>query len=166
MHIPHFERIRLMEEKIAAFRAPMQASIVGALGIAFLPAELEGTGPDARLVVRASMPCDERTCQPFGYLSGGASLALAETLAGYGSMLLLENGERPVGATVSANHVSGLKKGKIAQGVATLVHLGRTTHVWNVDIVDPAEGRLVSTARVLNHILPGEEAKNLPGSPS
>ena len=160
MNIPTLAQIRAMEEKIAALGTPMQASIVGTLGITFLPAELEGA--DANLVVRATMPCDERTCQPFGYLSGGASLALAETLAGYGSMLLLAMGERPVGATMSANHVSALKRGRMAQGVATLLHLGRTTHVWNVDIVDAEDGRLVSTARVLNHILPGEEPKTFP----
>ena len=56
--------------------------------------------------IEAVMPVDERTCQPFGFLHGGASLALAETLAGVGSMLLLGDDEYAVGAEVTGNHVA------------------------------------------------------------
>ncbi len=155
------EHIRAMEEHFSSLRELVQESIVGALRIDFLPSETE-FGPDGTegLVVQACMPVDENTCQPFGFLSGGASLALAETLAGYGSMLLLEQGLRPLGASVSANHVSALAKGSLALGIARPLHLGRSTHVWNVDIVEyGCEDHLVSTARVLNHILPKPQAR-------
>lgn len=130
--------------------------IVGALGISFLGSDPMGASePGAPgWALLADMPVDERTCQPYGYLSGGASLALAETLAGYGSALFLPATHKPVGVTVSANHVSAAPVGHTVQGRATLVHKGRTTHVWNVDITDTDTGRLISTARVLNQILP------------
>ena len=130
--------------------------LVGALGIRLVGSDPQGSNepgsPDWALL--AQMPVDERTCQPYGFLSGGASLALAETLAGYASALLLPDTLKPVGVTVTANHVSAAPVGHTVQGRATLVHLGRTTHVWNVDITDTDTGRLISTARVLNQILP------------
>lgn len=133
---------RLLEER---------PSILGALGISF-------DTPSRPEEVRGRMPVDERTCQPYGCLSGGASLALAESLAGWGSALLLSGDEKPVGVSVSANHVSAAPRGGRVVGTASLVHRGRTTHVWNVDIRDEATDRLVSTVRVLNHIVPVQAA--------
>ena len=124
-----------------------------ALGMAFYPVD-----PDASPVVaRADMPVDGRTGQPFGFLSGGASLALAETLAGYGSVAILPEGRKPVGGSVSASHVSAVPMGQQVHAVATLLHRGRSTHLWNVDVL-AEDGRLVSTARVLNHIISLEGA--------
>ncbi|MDO5536191.1 MAG: PaaI family thioesterase [Desulfovibrionaceae bacterium] len=126
-------------------------SIVTTLGITFLsPASFEGEEGE----VRATMPADDATCQPFGYLSGGAMLALQESLAGIGSVLRLPPALKPVGASVTANHVSGKAKGGLVLGRATLLHEGRSTHLWNVDVLDGESGRLISTARVLNHIIP------------
>ena len=154
------ERERLLAQNAKA----LENTLVGALGMRFLPVELAGEmGADAPvdpllLRVCALMDVDGRTCQPFGYLSGGASLALAETLAGYASMLLLAPGLVPVGAQVSANHVHALAVGETVRASARLVHLGRSTHVWNVDITREAGAvetpELVSTARVLNHLGP------------
>lgn len=158
--------IRTMEAHSRAHKALLDASLVGSLGIVFLPvadADIPAEDSGACFTVRATMPADARTCQPFGFLSGGASLALAETLAGWGSMLTLQPGERPVGASVSANHVCSLEKGRQALATASLLHHGRTTHVWNVDITDAETGRLISTARVLNHILsPREQVQPVP----
>ena len=106
-------------------------------------------------VVKASMPVDVRTsrpCEPNDILNGGASLALAETVAGYGSLHLCTEIEMPVGIQISANHLSMVAVGHTVYATATLIHGGRTQHVWNVDIVSD-EDKLVSTVRVTNLII-------------
>lgn len=126
-----------------------QGSLLDALGIIILPCD--GTGDTT--TVQAEMPADERTCQPYGFLSGGASLALEESLAGYGSARLLPATQKPVGSCISAQHVAPVAYGGRVKATASLLHQGRTTHLWNVDVCDD-QGRLISTARILNHILP------------
>ncbi len=102
--------------------------------------------------VEATMPVDERTCQPWGVLHGGSSLAFAETIAGIGSRLHCKGGEIAVGMQVSGNHVSSALLGDTVTGRATIIHQGRSSHVWNVDIITKA-GKLVSSVRVINSIL-------------
>lgn len=102
--------------------------------------------------VKAIMPVDARTCQPFGILNGGASLALAEIVAGHGSVPLCSPDQMPCGIQVSANHVRMVRTGSYVEATGRLIHRGRTSHIWNVDITDP-EGRLVSTARIVNQIV-------------
>ena len=102
--------------------------------------------------VKATMPVDARTCQPFGILNGGASLALAEIIAGHGSVPLCSPDQMPCGIQVSANHVRMVRTGSYVEATGRLIHRGRTSHIWNVDITDP-EGRLVSTARIVNQIV-------------
>lgn len=104
--------------------------------------------------VEATMPVDHRTCQPFGILNGGASLALAEMVAGHGSVPLCTPNEMPCGIQVSANHVGMVRVQEGAYVIAkgTLIHRGRTSHIWNVDIVTP-ENKLISTARIVNQIV-------------
>lgn len=102
--------------------------------------------------VKATMPVDARTCQPFGVLNGGASLALAEIVAGHGSVPLCSPDQMPCGIQVSANHVRMVRTGSYVEATGRLIHRGRTSHIWNVDITDP-EGRLVSTARIVNQIV-------------
>ncbi len=99
--------------------------------------------------VEGTMPVDERTCQPFGFLHGGASLAFAETISGVGTMAIIGPGKRAVGQQVSGNHVSSAPVGDTVKGVATLIHQGRSSHVWNVDILSQTDGRLISSVRVL-----------------
>lgn len=130
------------------FSAP---SLITQLGITFLPQDQDELKNGT---VQAVMPCDEKTCQPFGFLSGGAMLALEETLAGYGSVLRLPENLKPVGGSVMASHVAAKPKGGQVRGRATLIHEGRTTHLWNVDVFDMETGRLLSTGRILNHIIP------------
>ena len=101
--------------------------------------------------VRARLRVEEKVCQIFGFLSGGASLALAETLAGFGSLALCGEHESPLGIQVSANHVRAVPMGGEVTATASILHQSRGIHVWNVDIVDD-EGRLVSTCRVTNRI--------------
>lgn len=121
-------------------------SMIGNLGIE-VTEEKEG-------FVRAKMPVNDRTSQPFGVLCGGASLAFAEILAGYGSYLTLPEGFIPVGSSVFGNHVSSVKKGPgvFVYAEASALHLGKSTHLWNVDI-KTEEGRLVSSVRVTNFIV-------------
>lgn len=102
--------------------------------------------------VKATMPVDARTCQPFGILNGGASLALAEIVAGHGSVPLCSPDQMPCGIQVSANHVRMVRTGSYVEATGRLIHRGRTSHIWNVDITDP-EGRLVSTARIVNQFV-------------
>lgn len=103
--------------------------------------------------VEASMPVDERTFRPGGFLHGGANLALAETVAGLGSMLEIDPEEFDVlGIQVSANHIGSAAGGTTVFARAEVVHCGTQTHVWNVEIRN-GNGKLVSTARVTNMIV-------------
>ena len=102
--------------------------------------------------VEAVMPVEKRVCQPFGLLHGGASLALAESVAGQGSLAVCEADEIPVGVQVSGNHLSSVKEGDRVHAIGTLLHKGRSTHVWNVDIL-ASDGKLVSSVRVVNNLV-------------
>lgn len=99
----------------------------------------------------ARMRVDERNRQPFGFLSGGASLALAENLAGVGSSALCE-GCACVGIEVSGSHVKAVAEGDTVTAYGRLLHAGRTLHVWQVDIRNSA-GELISSVRVTNYIM-------------
>lgn len=118
-------------------------SMIGLLGITFTDVQ-----PDN---IRATMPVNSKTCQPNGWLHGGASLALAESMAGAGSYLLVDREQFNVlGLQVSGNHVSSINKG-LLQANAQLIHKGKTTHVWDVKITDENH-KLISTVRVTNII--------------
>ena len=115
-----------------------------ALGMEFL-----STPEDDMCIAR--MQVDERNRQPFGFLSGGASLALAENVAGVGSSALCP-GCACVGIEVSGSHVKAVAEGDTVTAYARLLHRGTTLHVWNVDIKDTA-GDLISNVRVTNYII-------------
>ncbi len=102
--------------------------------------------------VEAVMVVNERTRQPFGILHGGAALALAETVAGLGSMLVLGEGGTAVGMQVSGSHVSSAHDGEQVRAVATPVHIGFRTHVWNVEVEEVRSARRISTIRVTNMV--------------
>lgn len=133
-----------MERKNSYEIPDMPHTLIGSLGIRFT---LVAEG-----LVKATMPVDERTCRPGGILNGGASVALAETIAGHGSVPLCDADHTPCGIQVSANHVKMAPVGSIVEGTARLIHRGRTMHVWNVDVTLP-DGTLISTARVVNLIV-------------
>lgn len=99
----------------------------------------------------ARMKVDERNRQPFGFLSGGASLALAENVAGVGSSSLCP-GCSCVGIEVSGSHVRAVSEGDEVTAFARLQHRGNTLHVWQVDIKNSA-GELISTVRVTNYVI-------------
>lgn len=100
---------------------------------------------------KARMKVDHRNRQPFGFLSGGASLALAENLAGVGSLALCP-GKISVGINVSGSHVKAVLEGDVVEATARLLHKGRTLHTWQIDI-ENSEGELISSVTVTNYIM-------------
>ena len=114
-------------------------TLIDTLGIEFLSA-IKGE-------VVAKMPVDSRTIQPFKLLHGGASLALAESVASVGSSMLVDTSKSlVVGVEVNGNHLRGVKSGFV-RATARIVHQGMRTHVWNVEIVDDSN-RMVMVGRV------------------
>lgn len=102
--------------------------------------------------IKARMPVDKRTFQPDGILHGGASLALAETVAGLGSALLVDLKLFNVrGAQVSANHVGTARSGWVI-AEAKLIHKGKNTHVWDVNITSDQD-KAVSICRITNFVV-------------
>lgn len=99
----------------------------------------------------ARMKVDERNRQPFGFLSGGASLALAENVAGVGSSSLCD-GCTCLGIEVSGSHMKAVLEGDTVTALARLLHSGKKLHVWQVDIRNEA-GELISSVRVTNFII-------------
>lgn len=86
--------------------------------------------------ITASMAVDHRTHQPFGLLHGGASVVLAETLGSMASFLCIDTTKfYCVGLEVNANHLRGVRSGRVS-AVARPVHIGRTTHVWDIRLTD------------------------------
>ncbi|MGB2079505.1 MAG: hotdog fold thioesterase [Vibrio sp.] len=93
-----------------------------------------------------TMPVDSRTHQPMGLLHGGASVVLAETLGSLAANLCVDEQHYCVGLDINANHIRAKHKGFVT-GVATALHLGRSTQVWQIEIKDEAD-RLVCTSRL------------------
>jgi uncharacterized protein (TIGR00369 family) len=103
--------------------------------------------------VVATMPVDHRTRQPFGILHGGASVALAETVASLGGAANVDRNKFvAVGLEINANHLRAVSDGTVT-ATATPIHLGRTTHVWDVRIADE-QGRPVCVSRCTLAIRP------------
>lgn len=121
-----------------------------ALGMEFI------STPDDDMCM-ARMRVDERNRQPFGFLSGGASLALAENLAGVGSSAICP-GKICVGINVSGSHVKAVVEGETVTATARLLQKGRKLHVWTIDIRDSQED-LISTVHVTNNIIPSKKSE-------
>ena len=106
--------------------------------------------------VIATMPVQPKVHQPFGLLHGGASVALAETVASIGAFLsVAEQGMTAVGLEINANHLRGVRDG-IVTATATPIHKGRTTQVWNIEI-KTEEGKMVCISRCTLAIIPGSK---------
>lgn len=100
-------------------------------------------GPD---FLRATMPVNERTHQPFGVLHGGASVALAETVGSLAAMLSVDPNYLVLGQDINANHLRSISSGLVT-ATARPFHLGRSSHVWHIEIRDEQE-RLVCVSRL------------------
>ena len=138
------EKVRSTQIPLDQLNAQAKYALMGNLGIQYTYASEER--------IEATMPVDLRTRQPFGILHGGATLALAETVAGLGSMILCQPDEIVVGMQVSGNHISSAHEGDTVRAVATIVHKGRSSHVWNVDVFT-STNKLVSSIRVVNSVM-------------
>lgn len=109
----------------------------------------------ARVV--ATMPVDDRTRQPFGILHGGASVALAETVASLGGTMNVDLDRfAVVGVEINANHIRAKRDG-VVTGTATPIHVGRSTQVWEIRIVDEEE-RPICVSRCTLAVVPRERA--------
>lgn len=103
--------------------------------------------------IRGRMPVDKRTLQPYGLLHGGASVALAETLGSVAAALVIDHSKYiAVGLEINANHIRGVREGFVT-GTAMPLHIGKTTQVWEIRIVDNRE-KLVCVSRLTVAILP------------
>ena len=125
--------IKPTEVPLDQLNARAKHALMGNLGIQYTYASEDR--------VEATMPVDE-----------GATLALAETVAGLGSMILAKPDEMVVGMQVSGSHMSSAHEGDTVRAVGTIIHKGRSSHVWNVDIFTSTD-KLVSSVRVINSIL-------------
>lgn len=102
--------------------------------------------------LKATMPVDDRTKQPYGLMHGGASAVLAETLGSVASALVLDQTvSLCVGLEINANHIRAARQG-IVTGTATPLHLGASTHVWDIKIHDE-KGKLVCVSRLTVAVL-------------
>ena len=118
--------------------ADLKLGMAAAIGI-----DIIEVSPDK---VVATMPVDERTRQPFGLLHGGASAALAETVASIAAFMNVDpEKQAAVGVELNANHLRSKTEG-VVKATATPLHRGRTLHVWDIRIEDE-EGRLVCASR-------------------
>lgn len=97
------------------------------------------------------VPVDHRTKQPFGLLHGGVSVVLAETLGSIGAYHASPEGYLAVGLDINANHLRSVRSGWV-MGKAKAVHIGRTTHVWQIDLIDESN-QLVCVSRITMAIL-------------
>lgn len=117
---------------------------------AHLGIELTTIGPD---FLQGTMPVDQRTHQPYGLLHGGASCVLAETLGSIGSALVIDQVKFIcVGLEINANHVRSVRSGFVT-GRATALHLGNSTHIWDIKILDEMD-KLVCVSRLTVAVLP------------
>jgi len=128
---------------VEALNARSAGTLMQAIGIEFT--EL-GDG-----YLRATMPVDARTHQPYGLLHGGASVALAETL-GSSAGVLMAGGNAVVGLEINANHLRAVRVGLVT-GTARPLHIGRSTQVWEIRIEDE-RARPVCISRITLAVLP------------
>ena len=117
---------------------------------------IEVTELTAKRVV-ATMPVDNRTRQPFGILHGGASVALAETVASLGAVMNIDR-ERSsaVGVEINANHLRAKSEG-IVTAIGVPIHVGRSTQVWEIRITDES-GKMVCISRCTLAVVPANAA--------
>jgi 1,4-dihydroxy-2-naphthoyl-CoA hydrolase len=127
-------------EKLTAISV---GTAVAHLGIEFLE-----VGDD---FLKARVPVDQRTVQPYGLLHGGVSVVLAETLGSCGAVFAAPEGHRAVGLDINANHLRGVSSGWVT-AIARPVHIGRTTQVWQIEMRNDAD-KLSCVSRITMAVL-------------
>ena len=137
--------IWLQPPDLAALNALSKNTLVELLDIRF-----EAFDDDS---LTASMVVDPRTHQPYGLLHGGASVVLAETLGSTASYLCIDSTRfYCVGLEVNANHLRGLRSGRVL-AVARPLHLGRSTQVWDIRLSGD-DGKLSCVSRLTMAVVP------------
>ena len=115
----------------------------------WLGIEITEVGDD---YLKATMPVDDRTRQPYGLLHGGASVVLAETLGSVGAAFVVDRNKYDcVGLEINANHLRGVREG-IVTGIARPIHIGKTTQVWDIRIHDNRD-KIVCISRITIAVL-------------
>jgi 1,4-dihydroxy-2-naphthoyl-CoA hydrolase len=113
--------------------------------------------------IKARMPVDHRTKQPYGLLHGGASCVLAETIGSVASAMVVDHSRFVcVGLEINANHVRSARDGYVT-GVAEPLHLGGNTHVWDIKIFDEVN-KLICVSRLTVAVIPRKEGSHRPTS--
>lgn len=119
-------------------------TMVGHLGIEFLEVSPQ--------LIKAKMPVDHRTVQPFRILHGGASVALAETLGSIAAQINIDQEKfMAVGLDINANHIKSVRSGFV-YGITKPIHIGRSTHIWEIKITNE-EDKLVCISRLTVSII-------------
>lgn len=138
-----------IKSKVDVLLSNMPENMAQALGIEFTSFKKDE--------IKATMPVNQNTIQPFGILHGGASVALAETLASIGAWLNvnIEN-KTAVGVEINANHMRAMRKGTSVTGVAYPINMGRKIHVWETKIYSP-DDKLVCISRCTLAIVDSRE---------
>jgi uncharacterized protein (TIGR00369 family) len=137
-------RVFRRDTSLEQLNALSEGTAMQPLGIVFTE-----IGPD---YLRATMPVDARTRQPYGLLHGGASVLLAETVGSTAGTLCCADNELCVGIEINANHLVGVRSGEVT-GTARPLHVGGRTQVWEIRIEDDT-GRLVCVSRLTLAVIP------------
>jgi uncharacterized protein (TIGR00369 family) len=108
---------------------------------------------DDPMSLEAVMPVTRQMTQTMGVLHGGATISLAESLAGVGSNNICASHERCFGMQISASHISSANVGDTVRAKGIIQHKGYSTHVWNIDVFSENTGRLISSIRITNAVV-------------
>ncbi|ARB41211.1 MULTISPECIES: PaaI family thioesterase [Mammaliicoccus] len=95
--------------------------------------------------IEMTMPVTDKVKQPFGFLHGGATIALAETAASIGAHYASSEGEIPLGLEINANHIKSTRSGTV-RAIGQALHIGSTTQVWDVKVTNEQD-ELISVIR-------------------
>ncbi|MFV0419486.1 MAG: PaaI family thioesterase [Dysgonomonas sp.] len=108
---------------------------------------------DDETSLEATMPVNSNFTQTMGFLHGGATISLAESVAGVGSNNVCNIDERSFGMQISASHISSANVGDIVRAKGILIHKGRSTHIWDINVYSETTGKLISSIRVTNAVV-------------
>ncbi len=135
------------EDILALYNKGNRNTLMETLEIEYIDLEMDPP------MLKASMPVNPRVHQPAGLLHGGATAALAESLGSAASFMLIDREKQTaVGIELSCNHIRSKTEGQVI-GVARIIHQGRSTHLWEIEVHDE-EGKLISHCKLTNMIIP------------
>ncbi len=140
-------RIMTKEEILGLYNKGNKNTLMETLEIKYTDVSLDPP------MLKATMPVNPRVHQPAGLLHGGATAALAESLGSASSFMLIDREKfSVVGIELSCNHVRSKTDG-VVEATATVIHQGRSTHLWEIEVKDEA-GKLISHCKLTNMVIP------------